>query len=136
MGSILVALLLSAPAQDAPAPTTTTLPVSLDRIRRGLQQKPALRVSAPPEPTFKVQVIQHPYFFDIPYTWTFGAGGVPSTAPSPVYTGGNPTTPPLVKAEAWPLVTAAKQALAEHAAQRDVQQAMLEFCAQYSCVLR
>jgi len=132
----LLALALAAPAQDAPS--ASALPVSLDRIREGLQRKPVLRIKTPPpEPaTFRVEIIEHPYFHAEPKPWNYAGGGYASSAPS-----ATPGAPPPGGrlpggSDILPLFTKAKRALDEHAAQREVQQAMLEFCAQYSCVLR
>lgn len=136
MLAVLLALALAAAAEEPPA--TTALPVSLDRIRDGLQRKPVLRINAPaPEPpTFRVEIIEHPYFHAQPKPWDYGGGGFASSAPSA--TPGAP--PPGGRApggsDVLPLFTKAKHALDEHAARREVQQAILEFCAQYSCVLR
>lgn len=146
---ILVALMLAAPcaeAQDgstqAPPSTaapTTALPVSMDRIRRGLQRTPTLRVDLPPpEPTFKVQIVQNPYFLEVPYKWDWGVrGGVPTTAPNVTATGGNQWTPPLISSgNMLPVLTSFVHGFAERSAEREVQQTILEFCAQYSCVLK
>lgn len=146
---ILVALMLAAPAaeaQDASSQTAdstktapTTLSVSMDRIRRGLQKTPKLRVDVPmPVPTYKVQIVQNPYFLEVPYKWDWGVrGGVPTTAPNVTATGGNQWTPPLISSgNMLPLFTSFVHGFAERAAEREVQQTILEFCAQYSCVLK
>ena len=136
MLTLLFALALASPAQEAPA-DTPALPVSLDRIKAGLQRAPTLRIDAPPpEPTYRVKIVQHPYFLEVPFTWTFAGGGVPSSAPSVMPTSGIPWTPPLVQTDALPALKAARRALAERAARREVQQTIQEFCAQYTCVLR
>lgn len=135
MLAALLALALAAAAEEPPA--TTALPVSLDRIREGLQRKPVLRIAPPPQPaTFRVEIIEHPYFHAEPKPWDYRGGGFASSAPSA--TPGAP--PPLGRVQGGsdilPIFAKAKHALDEHAARREVQQAIAEFCAQYSCVLR
>jgi hypothetical protein len=133
MLTVVLALALTSdpqPPSDQPAPP----PVSLDRIRRGLERPPGLRVSAPmPEPTYRVRVVQHPYFLEVPFTWTFAGGGVPAAAPSGA---GVSSTPPLIQVDALPMLTGAVHAIRERAARHEVQQAIAEFCAEHSCVLR
>jgi hypothetical protein len=132
----LLALALAAAAQDAAA--NTALPVSLDRIREGLQRKPALRISAPPPepPTYRVEIIQHPFFRAEPKPWDYNGGGFSSSAPSATAGAPSPGARPQGGTDILPLFTKAKRALDEHAAIREVQQAIADFCAHYSCVLR
>ena len=69
--------------QTSPAPSDDA--ASLRRIREKLAKPAASLVIKPPtpEPTFKVEVQQHPYFTEIPFVWTFSGGGVPATQRSP-----------------------------------------------------
>lgn len=109
---LLAFLVCASPGQDA---TTDPkgVPISLERIKRELQRTPALRVSTPPpEPTFKVEVVQHPYFLEMPYTWNWGGGGVPVAAPAASPSG----SPPLFTIDLLPLLKAAKRAYDRHAA--------------------
>ncbi len=132
----LVALALAASPQEAPPPQTSW-PVSLEHIRAGLQRTPTLRVTAPPpEPTFRTEIVQHPYFIEIPQTWTFGGGGYASSAPSAAPGAPSPLGHVEGGTDILPLFARIPHALAERAARREVQQAMAEFCARYSCVLR
>ena len=136
MLALLLALTLAGDQDAAPAPAA--LPVSLDRIRASLARQPALRITPPPPPaTFRVEVIEHPFFADIPFEWNFATGGgFASSAPSA--TPGAP--PPLGHvnggSDILPLFGHMKRALAERAARREVQQTVAEFCATHSCVLR
>ena len=138
--SVAIALTFAAAAlvnAQETTPDASRLPVSVDRIRRALQRTPTLRVSTPPPdpPTYRVQIIEHPYFRSEPHEWKYDGGGYASSGPSTT-PGGIPWTPPLAQVDALPMIAAAKQALGERAARREVQQAMAEFCAQYSCVLK
>jgi len=132
----LLALTLVAPPQDAPA--DTALPVSLARVREGLQRRSTLRINVPPpEPaTFRVEIIEHPFFHAEPKPWDFNGGGYASSAPSATAGAPPPGGRPPGGSDILPLFTKAKRALDEHAARREVQQAIADFCAQYSCVLR
>ena len=137
MLSGLLALALAAGGQDAP-PARTSLPVSIDRIREGLQRKPALKVNVPPpEPTFRVEIVEHPFFRMEPYVWTFAGGGVPFTGSTGVIgVSETPGAVPLIQGDVLPAVKSAIYALRERAAQHEAQQTLAQFCAQHTCVLR
>ncbi len=131
MLALAFALALAASPQEAAPPTQATpLPVSLDRIRRGLQRTPTLHVNPPaPEPTFKVTIIEHPYFREIPYQWNWGGiGGVPSSAPA-----AGVGSPALAQVDVLPLLKSAKHAYDEHAASKEVERAFAEFCSTHVC---
>ncbi|HZT77559.1 MAG TPA: hypothetical protein VFA27_12980 [Vicinamibacterales bacterium] len=135
LAPLALALALAASHQDAS--DAPRLPVSLAHIRAGLQRTPVLRVDArPPEPTFRTEIVQHPYFIEIPHTWTFGGGGYASSAPAATPGALPPGTAMVGGTDLLPLVTGAARAVREHAAHREVQQAFADFCAKYSCVLR
>ena len=128
MLAIAFALALTASPQEPP-PEAAALPVSIDRIRRGLQRAPTLRVNPPPpEPTFKVTIVEHPYFREVPHQWSWGAGGVPTGAPNPAA-----GSPALVQADVLPLLKSAKHAYDEHAASKEAQRAYAEFCSTHVC---
>lgn len=130
MLAIALALAVMAAAQDAPPPVQPApLPVSLDRIRRGLQRTPTLRVEVPtPEPTFKVTIVEHPYFREVPHQWDWGGGGVPLAGP-PSGTG----SPALAQVDVLPLLKSAKHAYDEHAAKKDVERELAAFCSTHVC---
>jgi hypothetical protein len=138
MLELVMALALAGADQDAAAAPAAS--ASLDRIRAALARTPALRVDAPPPPpatTYRVEIIEHPFFTEIPYEWNFATGGgFPSSAPS-----ATPGAPPPLShvaggTDILPLFGKVKHAFAERAAQREVQQTVAEFCATHSCVLR
>jgi hypothetical protein len=129
LGPALLAFALAAPSQSASdAAATSDLAVSLNRIRAALQKTPALRLALP-EPTFRVEVRQHPFFVDVPWTWEFAGGGVPTLSPRPGPIG----TPPLGQVDVLPLWRAARKARARRAAEDEVRRALEEFCATHSC---
>ena len=134
--AFVVAAAVAVNAQDA-APAASRLPVSVERIRQALQRTPTLRITTPPPdpPTYRVQIIEHPYFRTEPHQWTYDGGGYAVSGPNGT-SSGMVWSPPLIQVDALPMLAAAKQALGERAARREVQQAMAEFCAQYSCVLK
>jgi hypothetical protein len=115
------------------------LPVSLDRIRAGLQRAPTLRVSTPPPepPTYRVEIVEHPFFTTMPFEWNFASeGGFASSAPSAMPGVPAPLGHVQGGSDILPLFGKAKHALAERAARREVQQTVAEFCATHSCVLQ
>ncbi len=133
LGILIIAALAAAPqsqaADEAPKPDA-----SLTRIRTRLARPERLHVSVErelPEPTFRIEIHQHPYFTEYPFIWTFDSGGVPFGTPGFVRTG----TPLVSSGNVLPLFTSLKRALDEHAAKAEVQKAILEFCATHLCVL-
>jgi len=123
--------------QSAAAPADDS--ASLRRIRAALA-KPAstLVVKAPPpEPTYRVEILQHPYFTEIPFVWTFAGGGVPTTqTPAgpgqplisvgvPIGAGGDEGVLPMLRA--------IKRSLDERGAHGEVSRAIAEFCAAHGC---
>src|SRR5437870_3501176 len=66
---------------------------ALTRIRAALARPERLRISTRhrdlPEPTFRIEIRQHPYFTEVPFIWTFSGGGVPLTAPGLERMGGS-----------------------------------------------
>ena len=139
MGSVCAALLLAIVMQSASdAPATDT--AALRRIREKLAKAaPSLVIKPPtPEPTFKVEIQQHPYFTDIPFVWTFNGGGVPTTQ--------RPTGPgqPLItvgvpiggggEGGVLPMLRALRSSLQERAAKDEVSRAIAEFCATHACL--
>ena len=119
---------VAAAAQPAAAQNAPQDDAQLARIRKALDRPAQLRIT-PREPTFRVEVRQHPYFTDQPFVWTFDGGGVPMAAPQFSATG----TPPIVQVDALPLITRARKALAQRAAEREVRRAMADYCASHSC---
>lgn len=129
MLTLLLTLALAAQATDEPGPAAD-LPISLDRIRQGLQRTPALRMDAPiPEPTFRVEIVQHPYFLEVPFVWKWVEGGRLAAAPAAVPGG----TPPLLQIDVLPWIRSAAHAYQQHAATVEVQRAIAEFCATHAC---
>ena len=113
LAGVCLALLLGVEPQSAAeaeraAPVQT--PESVKRIAAALAIPPRLQIHAPlPEPTFRVEVQQHPYFADRPFTWNFGGGGTSRSTPRPPSAGSG--TPPLFQIDLLPIVRAAKRAL-------------------------
>src|SRR5262249_7846221 len=70
------ALVLAGAPQNAPSDAAQP-GASLARIRELLARRPPVLKITAPEPTYKVEVIQHPYFTTPPFVWTFAGGGVP-----------------------------------------------------------
>jgi len=135
MIALLVCLLFA--GQTEPTPVDDG--ASLRRIREKLAKPaPSLVVKAPtPEPTFKVEVQQHPYFIEIPFVWTFNGGGFPLTQ--------TPTGPgqPLItvgvpiggggEGGVLPALRALRAKLQDRAAKDEVSRAIAEFCATHAC---
>jgi len=66
-------------AQDTPEATQPSLPVSLDRIRKALEQKPAQPLlKLPDQPTFKIQVQERNRLQDLLATLDFKGGPTPA----------------------------------------------------------
>lgn len=140
MGSVCSALLLLAIAMQSAADAPATDEASLRRIREKLAKPaPSLVVKAPtPEPTFKIEVQQHPYFTELPFVWTFNGGGVPTTQ--------GPTGPgqPLItvgvpiggggEGGVLAALRSLRNSLQERAAKDEVSRAIAEFCATHACL--
>ena len=139
VGPALLALALAAaPQTPASAGEPARSDAALTRIRARLAKPERLHVSTErelPEPTFHIEIHQHPYFTEVPYIWTFGGGGVPLTAPGLEHMGGSMLPQSFGGTDVLPLFKSLKRALDEHAAQAEVQKAILEFCATHICVL-
>ncbi len=127
-GFVVAALLAAAPQTTVAPPRPQVTNDSLRRIRAALAQPDHLRVETP-EPTFKTEIRQHPFFTDVPHTWDFSGGGTPTAAPRPAYVG----TPPAVKFEVLPLLREIRNAWAEREARGEVSREMAEFCATHAC---
>jgi len=124
-------------AAQNPAPPDEPAPpdAALTRIRAQLARPQRLKIATNrelPEPTFRIEIRQHPYFTEVPFVWTFPGGGVPLTAPGGAYTGG---TPLVSSGNLLPLFGALKHAIDQHAATAEVQKAIAEFCATHICVI-
>jgi|SRR5579862_615108 len=133
--------LAAAPQSPAPAEDTASADASLSRIRTKLATPPRLRLTPPtdrelPEPTFRIEIHEHPYFTEVPFIWTFSGGGTPLTAPGLEHMGGSQLPKSFGGGtDVLPLFASLKRALDEHAAKAEVQKAILEFCATHICVL-
>jgi hypothetical protein len=128
----LMLLQASAPSQDASS--SMRLPVSIERIRQALQQRPALTVH-PVIPDFRVDVHEHQRFEQLLPQWDFRSGPVP---PGGLYAyeqlqrSGVPIAQPLVLVDLIAIGRALAGARAAHAAgaaREDVQRAIAEYCA-------
>ena len=81
-------------SSETPAPLH--LPVSESHIRQALAQQTWLRITLPTEPpTYRVEIREHRFFIEEPYTWNFGSGRY-----APRYSG-----PPLPPSSAPALFT-------------------------------
>ena len=150
-GPVLLAIALAADPQN-PAPPADgsaanppgssqvqTNP-SLNRIRLRLSRPQRIHFTTDqplPEPTFRIEIRQHPYFTELPFIWTFQGGGAPMTAPGLEHMGGSMLPQSFGKGgtDILPLFTSLKRSLDEHAARTEVQKALAEFCASHLCVL-
>ena len=137
--ALLAIALAAAPQNPAPSDEASHSDAALSRIRARLAKPERLHVSTErelPEPTFRVEIRQHPYFTEVPYIWTFAGGGVPLTAPGLEHMGGSMLPQSFGGGtDVLPALAALKRALDEHAAKAEVQKAILEFCATHLCVL-
>jgi hypothetical protein len=132
LAPVWLAMALAAPQQNAAAQAPqapTEWPVSLSRIRAGLARPIRLRI-ATPEPTYRVEIQQHPFFTDVPRTWTFDGGGVPFSA-TPFGTSGSPAA--VQSGNLLPLFGKVQHAIEQHAAEEEVRRAIADFCATHSC---
>ena len=149
LGPALLAIALAAGPQNA-APLTaaeqsageTPVPsdASLNRIRVRLSRPQRIHFSTDqplPEPTFRIEIRQHPYFTELPFIWTFQGGGAPITAPGLEHMGGSMLPQSFGKGgtDILPLFTSLKRSLDEHGARTEVQKALAEFCATHLCVM-
>ena len=139
---VILTIALAAAAQNpAAAPDEAArTDAALTRIRAALARPERLRISTRhrdlPEPTFRIEIRQHPYFTEVPFIWTFSGGGVPLTAPGLERMGGSQLPRSFGGGtDVLPLFTSLKRALDEHAAKADVQKALEEFCATHICVI-
>ena len=136
-----LAIALAAAAQDPlPDRVTPASNPSLNRIRARLSQPEPLHVRTDrelPEPTFRVEIHQHPYYTDVPFIWTFAGGGYSLTAPGLEHMGGSPMPKAFGKSgnDVLPLFMKLKRALDERSAKVEVVKALEEFCASHACVL-
>ena len=139
MLGILIIMALAAPQSPATADEAPKSDTSLTRIRTRLARPEQLHVSTErelPEPTFRIEIHQHPYFTEVPYIWTFAGGGVPLTAPGLEHMGGSMLPQSFGGGtDVLPALASLKRALDEHKAKAEVQKAILEFCATHLCVL-
>ena len=137
VGAVLFALALTAQDAAPPAshPAAAETDASLTRIRARLASPETVRLSTDrelPEPTFRVEIHQHPYFTEVPFVWTFAGGGVPFVPPHGDQIGG---TPLVSSGNMLPLFVSLKRALDERAARAEMQKAFAEFCETHVCVL-
>jgi len=114
---------------------------SLNRIRLRISRPQRIHFATDqplPEPTFRIEIRQHPYFTEMPFIWTFQGGGSPMTAPGLEHMGGSMLPQSFGNkggTDILPLFTSLKRGLDEHAARAEVQKALAEFCATHLCVL-
>lgn len=141
LASAFLAIALAAGAQSlAPAAEVPHAPAdaSLDRIRERLSQTSWLRISPDrdlPQPMFRIEIHEHPYFTERPLVWTFAGGGYPLTAPGLERMGGSGLPKSFGGGtDVLPLFTSLKRVLATRAAKAEVQKALEEFCAAHTCV--
>jgi hypothetical protein len=146
LGPALLAIALAGTPQS-PAPSggqaagdTAAQPdSSLSRIRARLSRPEKVHFATDrqlPEPTFRIEIRQHPYYTEVPFIWTFQGGGMPLTAPGLEHMGGSQLPHSFGSgSEILPLFTSLKRSLDEHAARAEVQKALAEFCATHICVL-
>jgi hypothetical protein len=133
----ILALALSASPQSAAAPDAVQGDSYVARIRDLLARRaPVLKISTP-EPTYKVEIIQHPYFTTVPFVWTFAGGGVPTAqrqtdASSPLISVGVPIGGGG-DAGIGAAFRALKSKFDERAARDEVGRAVAEFCATHAC---
>ena len=126
---------LGAAQKPSPADEPAPADAALTRIRAKLARPERLKIAPDrelPEPTFRIEIRQHPYFIEVPFVWTFSGGGVPLRPPDGAYTGG---TPLVSSGNLLPLFGALKHAIDQHAAPAEVQKAIAEFCATHICVI-
>jgi len=130
---------LGAAQNPAPAYEPAQADAALLRIRAKLAKPERLKIAPDrdlPEPTFRIEIRQHPYFTEVPFIWTFSGGGVPFTAPGLEHTGATPAAGSVGGGtDVLPLFLSLKRALDEHSAKAEVQKALAEFCATHICVI-
>ncbi|HEV3140351.1 MAG TPA: hypothetical protein VGY57_07555, partial [Vicinamibacterales bacterium] len=123
---MLAIALAAAPQSPVPADEAARSDAQLTRIRAKLATPGRLRISTAdrqlPEPTFRIEIHQHPYFTEVPFIWTFAGGGMPLTAPGLEHMGGSQLPRSFGGGtDVLPLFTSLKRALDERAAKADVQ---------------
>jgi hypothetical protein len=98
--ALALTLLAQGPSPSSEAPSPMRLPVSLTHIREALAKQTWLQITVPPEqPTYRLEIREHPFFKEKPYKWDFGGGGY---APRyPVQQGTPSSTPPLFTIRLW-----------------------------------
>jgi hypothetical protein len=125
--------------QAAEPPPASSTPVSVERVRAGLERPATLIVDLPaPAATFRVEITKHPYFTELP-PLDFGTGprgpDLPDWIPhQPLPQVGS--APPVAGVDLLALARAVhrkwaaeRRAGAERAAREEVQRALQEFCA-------
>jgi len=119
------------------ATETGGLPVSLDRVRAGLERTPGLTLTVTePTPHFRIIVHERRLFPDLPPI-DFGDGVRRPAAPFWMATAPQiGTTPPLAAVDVMALASrlsnaigSARRARAERNAREEVERALREFCA-------
>src|SRR5262245_38402882 len=134
--SAVLALVLAGAPQNAPSDAAQP-GASLARIRELLARRPPVLKITAPEPTYKVEVIQHPYFTTRPFVRTFAGVGLPlaqrqTDAASPLISIGVPIGGGGDQG-VGAAFRALKSKLDERAAREEVSRAVAEFCASHAC---
>src|ERR1700730_11300067 len=145
------------PAQDTQEATTLSLPVSLDHIRKALEQQPAQPLlKLPDQPTFKIEIQERNRFQELLATLDFKGGPTPAGG---LYAAemqrvmfpsvSNPLTQPYAAfnqpelltilienlvgkyliGKAFSAINAAERERAELAAREEVRQTIAQYCA-------
>ena len=112
------------------------LPVSVAQVRARLARPAPLQTSLLelPRPTFRVEVREHPYWTDEPVAWNFTMPPMsPLVPPRSLGEPGIGTTAAGVGFDPRSAIAAARHALRERAARKEVQKAVAEFCAVIGC---
>jgi len=148
LGPALLAIALAGAPQNPAAPSggpdsageAPASDATLDRISARLSRPARIHFTTDqplPEPTFRIEIRQHPYFTEVPFIWTFQGGGSPITAPGLEHMGGSMLPQSFGKGgtDILPLFGKLKHGLDEHAARAEVQKALAEFCATHICVM-
>jgi len=109
----------------------------MDRIRERVSRAPSLRIPTNrelPQPTFRIEIREHPYFTEVPFVWSFAGGGYPLTAPGIERMGGSGLPKSFGGGtDILPLFTSLKRSIDRRAAKAEVEKAIAEFCATHSC---
>jgi hypothetical protein len=139
----------SDPPSPAAAPPSSAaqrqLPISLARVRAGLERPPVLRLTVPdPPPDFRIEIQQRPFIQDLIERLDFSSGPMPRGGIYAYEQQQRMGTPeiaqPLVMVDALGIassvrkaVSSARRSHAEAAAREEVQRALAEFCATHEC---